>query len=269
MPKINLKNVKLMGILNLTPDSFSDGGKFLSLQFFLEQAEKLLIEGADILDLGGESSGPNSTDVSETEEANRIFQKLEALIGLKSKYNFQISIDTYKASIAEQALQIGANIINDITAFRGDPEMANTLAKSTCPIVIMYSKDPAARTTSKAVTYQDVIKTIIEFFEERIVYARQHKIDLNRIILDPGMGAFISTIPDYSYEILERLSELKQHFNLPILIGTSLKSMHPFPLEQRLIPSILTATYGAVNGADILRVHNVLEHKQALQTFSR
>jgi dihydropteroate synthase len=142
------------------------------------------------------------------------------------------------------------------------------VAKHNCPVILMYSKDNTPRTTKTAITYQDIIKTLIEFFEERITYAESQGINKSNIILDPGMGAFISTIADYSYEILERLQELKQHFNLPILVGTSKKSMHNFPLEERLIPSITTATLGAVNGADFLRVHNVKEHKQALQTLS-
>ncbi len=268
MTKINLSHVKLMGIINLTPDSFSDGGKIDNLQNFMQVAENMLIEGATILDLGAESSGPNSVDITETEEAARLLPYLEALISLKSKYNFEISIDTYKGAIADQALQIGATIINDVTGLRGDPQMAETLAKHSCKIVIMYSKDPSARTTKTATTYTDVIKTITEFFEKQIAYAEANGINRNRIILDPGMGAFISTISNYSYQILERLGELKSHFKLPILVGTSLKSMHPFPLEQRLIPSVITATIGAINGADILRVHNVKEHYQAIKTLS-
>jgi dihydropteroate synthase len=272
MRKINLKKVQLMGIINLTPDSFSDGGKIQSSQDCLSQAKKLLSEGATILDLGAESTGPDSVDVDQQQELDRLVPSLKALVDFRqqlpqSEY-FQISIDTYKSQVAKQALELGADIINDITALRQDPNIAKVLANSNCKVAIMYSKDSTPRTTKTATEYPDVIKTIIQFFEERITYANQNGITTDRLILDPGMGAFISTIPDYSYEILERLTELKTHFSLPILIGTSLKSMHPFPLQDRLIPSVITATLGAVNGADILRVHNVKEHKLALQTLS-
>lgn len=267
----DLSKVQLMGILNLTPDSFSDGGKLdtLSTKQFLETAEQMLIDGATILDLGAEASGPNSVEVSEQEEANRLFAKLESLQPLKTKYNFKISVDTYKASIAKKSLQLGADIINDITALRGDPEMAKTLSQSNCQIILMYSKDNTPRTTKNATTYTDIIQTIIQFFEQQLKICQQNQITLDRIILDPGMGAFLSTIPDYSYQVLERLTEIKNHFKLPILIGTSLKSFHPFPLEQRLIPSIATALLASFNGADIIRVHQVKEHFQALKTFSK
>jgi dihydropteroate synthase len=268
MPKINLSHVQLMGILNLTPDSFSDGGQIQNPQDFLQKAEKLLIEGATILDLGAEASGPNSIDISAETELNRLKPYLAELQKLKTNHRFRISIDTYKSSVAGYCLQNGANIINDITALRQDPQLAQVVAKHNCPVILMYSKDNTPRTTKTATTYKDIIETLIEFFEERISYAESQGISRSNIILDPGMGAFVSTIADYSYEILERLQELKQHFNLPILVGTSKKSMHNFPLEERLIPSIITATLGAVNGADFLRVHNVKEHKQALQTLS-
>lgn len=268
MRKINLSKVQLMGILNLTPDSFSDGGKITSTQNFLQKAEQMLIDGATILDLGAEASGPNSLDVSAVEELKRLKPFLSALQTLRNKYQFQISIDTYKSAVADYCLTNGANLINDITALRQDPLLAQTIAKHQCPVILMYSKDNTPRTTKTATTYQDIIKTLIEFFEERIAYANSQGIQTNQIILDPGMGAFISTISDYSYEILERLQELKQHFNLPILVGTSKKSMHNFPLLERVLPSIITATLGAVNGASILRVHDIKEHKQALQTLS-
>lgn len=272
MRKINLKNVQIMGILNLTPDSFSDGGKIKSTQDFLVQAKKLLSEGASILDLGAESTGPDSVDVDQQQELDRLIPSLKALVDYRqqlpqSEY-FQISIDTYKSQVAKQALELGADIINDITALRQDSNMVKILADSNCKVAIMYSKDSSPRTTKTATEYPDIIATLIQFFEDRIAYANQNGISADRLILDPGMGAFISTIPDYSYQILERLTELKNHFNLPVLIGTSLKSMHPFPLQDRLIPSVITATLGAVNGADIIRVHNVKEHKLGLKTLS-
>jgi dihydropteroate synthase len=145
--------------------------------------------------------------------------------------------------------------------------MAETLSQHQCPVILMYSKDNSPRTTATATEYNDIMQTLINFFEQRITYAEKQGINRSRLILDPGMGAFISSIPTYSYEIINRLSELKNHFNLPILIGTSRKSMHPFPLKDRLIPSIITATLAIQNGANIIRVHDVKEHKLAIETL--
>lgn len=263
---MDLSHVKLMGILNITPDSFSDGGKLNSPETIAKAAEQMIQDGADILDIGAESSGPGSTDITLQEELNRLIPALEVIIPLAKKYNIQISIDTYKAEVADQALQMGADIINDITGLRGDPDMATNIAKHKAKVIIMYSKDPTARTTKQATEYQDVIATITEFLSNQINYAKTQGIQPENIILDPGMGAFISTISKYSYEILDRLQELNQ-LGYPLLVGTSLKSMHPFPLQDRLIPSIATALQAAQNGADILRVHQVKEHKLALSTF--
>ena len=263
---MDLSHVQLMGILNITPDSFSDGGKLNSPESIAQAAKQMINDGATILDIGAESSGPGSTDVSLQEELNRVIPALEIIIPIAKKHNIQISIDTYKAEIANQTLQMGADIINDITGLRGDPNMAKIIAKHNAKVDIMYSKDPTARTTKEATKYNDVIATITQFLTKQIEYAKSQGIDPKNIIIDPGMGAFISTIPKYSYEILDRLQELKQ-LSFPLLVGTSLKSMHPFPLKDRLIPRIATALQAAQNGANILRVHQVKEHKLALSTF--
>jgi dihydropteroate synthase len=255
-----------MGILNITPDSFSDGGQLNSPNSIAQKAEQMIQEGASILDIGAESSGPGSTDVSLQRELDRLLPALEIIIPIAKKHKVQISIDTYKAAVADQALQLGADIINDITGLRGDPQMATIITKHNAKVVIMYSKDDTARTTKEAKEYNNVIATISKFLTTQIAYAKDKGIKPENIILDPGMGAFISSIPSYSYEILDRLQELKQ-LGCPLLVGTSLKSMHPFPLEERLIPSIATALQAAQNGADILRVHQVKEHKLALNTF--
>lgn len=255
---------KLMGILNLTPDSFSDGGKLTTPELALEQATKLIEEGADILDLGGEASGPNSVDVSLEEEKQRVIPILKLI--REEHPNIEISIDTYKHQIADEALSLGATYINDITGLRQDPHMAETIAKHNAKVIIMYSKDSSPRTTKDPVQYADVIETIKKFFDQQIAYAKSKGIPEQNIILDPGMGAFVSGDPKYSFEIIERLEELKT-FGLPILIGTSKKSLHPQPLNERLIPSIITGLLSASNGANILRVHDVLEHKKAINTF--
>jgi len=264
----NIKFPVIMGILNLTPDSFSDGGQLSSTEKLLQTAESMLQNGATILDLGAEASGSTSKDVSLEEELHRLTPALKAITTLKTKYNFQISIDTYKAKVADFCLQNGADIINDITAFRGDPEILAVLSKSSCPIVIMYSKDDTARTSLEEMQYSNVTDHIIKFFQAKIALAEEHGISKSRLILDPGMGAFISTDITYSYQLLNNLPKIKKHFNLPILIGTSRKSMHPFPLKDRLVPSIITAMKGIQNGADVIRVHDVKEHYLAMQTIS-
>lgn len=263
----DLSAVKLMGIINVTPDSFSDGGQFKSESDITIAASEMIKAGASILDIGGESTGPDSTDVSPEEELDRVIPALKAVISVAKTTQTLISIDTWKSEVAELCLQMGADMINDITGLRGDPKMAEVVAKHNAKVVIMYSKDPTARTTKEAKKYDNVMETIKDFFDERIQYTKEQGIPYDNIILDPGMGAFVSTDPKYSFEILERLDELKI-YDLPILIGTSRKSMHPFPLEDRLIPSISTALLGAFNGANILRVHDVKEHQLAIKTFS-
>jgi dihydropteroate synthase len=195
MRKINLKNVQLMGILNLTPDSFSDGGQITDTEIFLQKAKQMLNDGTTILDLGAEASGPNSVDVSEQEELYRLLPYLNALKELKSKYHFKISVDTYKPKIIDLALQNGADIINDITALRAAPP-SSALITSNCQIVLMYSKDSSARTKKTAIDYPDIMQTLIQFFEERIAYCEKNGIQKSRLIIDPGMGSFISTIAD-------------------------------------------------------------------------
>jgi dihydropteroate synthase len=207
---MDLSHVKIMGILNITPDSFSDGGKLSSTETIAQTATQMIQDGASILDIGAESSGPGSTDVTLQQELDRLIPALKVIIPIAKKHKVQVSIDTYKAEVGDQALQMGADIINDITGLRGDPNMASTIAKHNAKVVIMYSKDPTARTTKEAKEYTDVIATITEFLTKQIAHATEQGIKPKNIILDPGMGTFISTIPKYSYQILDRLQELKK-----------------------------------------------------------
>ncbi len=246
---------KIMGILNLTPDSFSDGGQFNNINKALKQAQKLEAEGADILDIGGESTGPNSTYVSLEEELQRVIPILKKL---RKHLHIPISIDTYKAEVARQTLEEGANIINDVTALKGDNVMAKIAAKYSCPIILMYSKDHSPRTTIHAKKYKNVIKTIKKFFEKRLSYATSKGINKSQIILDPGMGQFISSIPKYSFEIISNLRELKA-LRHKILIGISRKSFLGGTLESRLDKGLVASAIAYLNGADILRTHDVSE----------
>ncbi len=250
-----------MGVLNVTPDSFSDGGKFNSIKKALAQAKKLIKEGADILDIGGESSGPNSQNVSLAEELNRVIPIIKAL---RKFTEIPISIDTYKSQVAEEALKAGANIINDVTALRGDKNMAAVAKKHQCHLILMYSKDPTARTTTQETKYKDVIATIKDFLKKQLNYAVKNGIKKSNLIIDPGMGGFISMLPKYSYEILARLKELKS-LKLPILIGVSRKSFLGGPIDQRDQKSAALAAIAYLNGASIIRTHNITATKECLK----
>ncbi len=249
--------VKIMGILNVTPDSFSDGGKFDGSE--VERALQMIEQGADIIDVGGESTGLGSKDVSLEEELGRVIPIIEGIRAQNKTVS--ISIDTWKSEVARQTVQVGATMVNDVTAFRGDPEMAKTVAKLNVPVVLMYSKDSTPRTTKNAVEYDDVMATIKIFLQERIAFAEKEGVAHENIIIDPGMGAFVSAEPKYSYEILARLRELED-LDCPILVGTSRKSFLGGELEDRLEGSLSTAMEAMMNGASILRVHDVDETRQ-------
>lgn len=251
-----------MGILNLTPDSFSDGGEYLQIESALKRAKEMASEGADYLDLGAESTGPGSIDVSTEEELKRLIPILKAI---RKEVKIPISIDTTKAAVADAALNAGANLINDISALRADPDMAATIAKHHCPLILMYSKDPTPRTTKSAKTYDDVIATISDFFTERISYAKEKGI--KEIILDPGMGHYISALPQYSYEIIARLAELKK-FDKELLIGLSRKSFLGGPLTERDEKGLPLTAIAYLNGASIIRTHNVKATKELCQQWN-
>lgn len=264
----------IMGILNTTPDSFSDGGTFyknntLHIDHVVKKALEMIDEGADIIDIGGESTGPASQNVSLPEELKRVIPVIKALRqAIKTNGRLKktlISVDTYKAEVARQALEAGADIINDVTAFRGDANMAKTVAKYGVPIVIMYSKDPTARTTKQKTKYKNVIKTVKKFLEERISYGISQGIKAEQFIIDPGMGAFVSGYPKYSLEILSRLKEFTP-FHLPLLIGASRKGFigevleeknKPLKISERLEGSLACAAVAVMNGANIIRTHDV------------
>lgn len=251
------KTVKIMGILNVTPDSFSDGGRFMKPGDAVARALQMIEEGADIIDIGGESSGPGSVDVSVEEELQRVMPVIKKL----SVVSCQLSVDTYKSEVARQAVASGASMINDVTALRGDPQMAHVIAETGVSVVLMYSKDSTARTTRLKKRYRDVVKIILEFLEERIDFALRHGVKREQIIIDPGMGAFVSADPKYSFEILRRLGEFKK-LGCPILVGTSRKSFLPEKISERLAPTLLANLIAIQNGADIIRVHDVAEHRR-------
>lgn len=246
-----------MGILNVTPDSFSDGGRFES-EDLVGVAKQMVKDGASILDIGGESTGPGSQDVSLEEELSRVLPAVEAI--RSALPDVQISVDTWKSEVAEAALEAGADMINDITAGRGDERIFDVAARHEAPIILMYSKDDGPRTTKEEVHYDDVMKTVKDFLRERIALARAKGVQ--EIIVDPGMGAFISMIPDYSYELIDRIEELDE-LDCPVLVGASRKS---FLGDDRVGGTIATTVW--LNGrVDFLRVHDVFENATIVESL--
>ncbi|MBI3597164.1 MAG: dihydropteroate synthase [Nitrospirae bacterium] len=244
----------LMGILNVTPDSFSNGGLFLKTDEAIRRAEALAEEGADLLDIGGESSRPGADPVPAEEEIRRVVPVIERLV---KRLPIPISIDTVKAEVARRALAAGARIINDISALRFDPEMAPLAAREGVPVVLMHMKGTPKDMQVHPV-YSNVVLEITEFFETRIRFAEQAGISRERIVLDPGIG-FGKTI-DHNLEILARMDEF-QSLGRPLLIGPSRKSfigqVLGLPVEERLEGTAAAVAIGVLNGASIIRVHDV------------
>ncbi len=262
-----LHRTGIVGVMNTTPDSYIPGSRAETSDAILTLAEKYIHDGADILEIGGESTGSASSDVSVGDELARV---VPAVTLLRKKFpDVWISVDTYKADVAREALAAGADMINDITAGRGDERMFGVIADAGCPVVLMYAKDDSPRTTIQDIRYDDVIKTIKEFLAVRMAAARKFGID--QILLDPGLGHFISSDPAYSWEILMRLSELTSLG--PVLVSPSRKSFlagtSALPASERLPATIAANCIASLNGAALIRTHNVHETRQALDAIAR
>ncbi len=250
---------KIIGILNATPDSFYDGGKFRDLAAQLLQVERMLSEGADIIEVGGESTGPNSTDVSWEVEHARV---IPLITQMHERWpHVVICIDTWKSAIANDAIAAGASMINDVTAGRADPNIFHVAAQSGADLVLMHSKDDSPRTTIRDVQYEDVIATIRFFLIKRIDQAKAAGVRAEQIIIDPGLGHFVSSDPQYSFEILRRLGELADLGRM--LVSPSRKSFlagpHNLPPAQRLPATLLACATAMKNGAAFIRTHDVQE----------
>ena len=245
----------VMGILNVTPDSFSDGGKYNNLDSAMKQAEKLISEGADIIDVGGESTRPGHTQITSEEEISRVVPVIEKI---SKNLDTIISIDTYKYDVAEEAIKAGANIINDIWGLQYDKgEMAELVKKSNLPIIAMHNQNDE-------IYNKDIMLVLREFFEKTFKIADRYGIDRDKIILDPGLG-FGKNV-EQNIEILSRLNELKDMGS--ILLGASKKRfigklLNDLPFDERVEGTVATTVIGIEKGVDIVRVHNVLENKRA------
>jgi dihydropteroate synthase len=254
----------VMGILNVTPDSFSDGGKFYTYNSAVAHAEKLCEEGADILDIGGESTRPFSREVPEEAEIQRVLPIIEHLA---KRVGVPISIDTTKTGVAKRALDAGASIINDISALRMDPSLADLAAQKKVPVILMHMKGIPG-TMQVNPHYDDLIGELKTFLSERIEFAVNKGIERSKIIIDPGIGFGKNT--NHNLQIIRNLSELKQ-LDIPILIGPSRKAFIRNTLKKNFFkdfspdaPEVETGTQAVIsasilNGAHIVRVHNVAD----------
>ncbi|BET14249.1 dihydropteroate synthase [Fusobacterium vincentii] len=245
----------VMGILNVTPDSFSDGGRYNNLDSAMKQAERLISEGADIIDVGGESTRPGHIQITSEEEISRVVPIIEKI---SKNLDTIISIDTYKYDVAKEAIKVGANIINDIWGLQYDNgEMAELVKKSNLPLIAMHNQNDE-------IYDKDIMLALREFFEKTFKIADKYGIDRDTIILDPGLG-FGKNV-EQNIEVLSRLNELKDMGS--ILLGASKKRfigklLNDLPFDERVEGTVATTVIGIERGVDIVRVHNVLENKRA------
>lgn len=245
---------RIMGILNVTPDSFSDGGLFKSVAGAIEHGRELVAAGADVVDIGGESTRPGAAPVSAEDELARVIPVIE---GLRSHIKVPISIDTYKASVARAAVAAGADIVNDVTALRGDPEMARFVGGEKLPVVLMHALWPPA-TMQESPEYVDVVEDVASFLEDRAWYAMAHGVPRDRVIVDPGIGFGKTT--EHNLTLLRELPRLLS-LGYPLLVGPSRKRFVG-ELTGRASSDRGAGTLGAVavcaaSGAHVIRVHDV------------
>ncbi|EJC6796183.1 dihydropteroate synthase [Vibrio parahaemolyticus] len=258
---LDLSRPHVMAILNVTPDSFSDGGKFNSLELALAQVEKMITAGVSIIDVGGESTRPGAPDVSLEEELQRVVPVVKAI---REKYDVWISVDTSKAEVMRQAIAVGADLINDIRALQ-EPGALQVAAASKLPVCLMHMKGQP-RTMQESPQYENLMDDVAQFLEERIAACEAVGINKSQLILDPGFG-FGKTI-EHNYHMLAHLEKFHE-FGLPILAGMSRKSMifklFDKPAADCTNASVVCATIAAMKGAQIIRVHDFEETIEAMK----
>ena len=245
----------IMGILNVTPDSFSDGGKFNQIDAALKHAEEMIGDGADVIDIGGESTRPGYTKISDAEEIDRVVPVIEAV---KKEFDIPISVDTYKSGVAEAASEAGADLINDIWGLKYDARMAEVIAKSGLACCLMHNRDNAE--------YQNFMEDMKQDLRETIALAKAAGIADDKIILDPGVGFAKSY--ENNLEAIRSLEELKE-LKYPVLLGTSRKSVIgltlDLPAAERVEGTIVTTVMAVEAGCMFVRVHDVKENHRAIQ----
>ena len=262
--QLNYQQVKVMGIVNVTPDSFSDGGKFIHFDNALTQVDEMVKSGVDIIDIGGESTRPGAKEVSEEDELKRVIPLLKAI---KEKFSISVSIDTSKALVMEEAIAHGADMINDVRALQNEGCLA-VLAKSNVPVCLMHMQG-MPRTMQTNPQYDNLITDITTFFNERIIACEQAGIAKSRIILDPGFGFGKSLL--HNLQLLAHIEALRID-GCPILVGISRKSMlgqiTGRDVGDRLAASVAAAVLAVQNGANIVRAHDVKETVDGLKVWS-
>ena len=245
----------VMGILNVTPDSFSDGGNFNEIDKALFRVEEMKNEGADIIDVGGESTRPGYEQISEEEEIARVVPVIEQI---KARFDIPVSLDTYKASVAEAGIQAGGDLINDIWGLKGDDRMAAVIAKSGLPCCLMHNR--------KEAVYQNYIQDVLADLEETLEIAKRVGIAREKIVLDPGIG-FAKTY-EQNLLLLQQL-ETMHSFGCPVLLGTSRKSVIGLtldvPASERVIGTVATTVMGVMKGCSFVRVHDIRENVEAIK----
>jgi len=260
---VDLKTPKVMGIINTTPDSFYASSRYQMLDDLLAQTESMLKDGASILDIGGYSTRPGNTEVSEKEELHRVINPIKSI--LKEFPKVIVSIDTFRAKVAEEALQVGASMVNDISGGHLDKRMFEVVGQWNCPYIMMHMRGHPREMMSN-IQYEDLITEITKYFTDQVMLAKTY--DIHDIILDPGFG-FSKNI-DQNYELLKKMDSLKV-FELPILAGLSRKSMIYKKLnitsQEALNGTSILNTVALVHGASILRVHDVKQAMEAVHLF--
>lgn len=270
------KKTIVMGVLNVTPDSFSDGGLYSDKQQAINRAAEMIQEGAGIIDIGGESTRPGSASVSEKEELQRV---LPVIKGIREKLpDVFLSIDTYRSGVAKEALEVGADMVNSLGGFLFDPKLAEIVSDYAVPIVIYHIKGQPKTMQKGKILYKDVIGDIKKFFEEQIAYGILHGVKREQFLIDPGIG-FGKTVVQ-NVEIIKRLSEF-QPLGLPIVIGVSRKSHLGFILKdelklsdsppplERVEASLAETAVVVFNGARIVRTHDVLQTRKFLAVLDK
>jgi dihydropteroate synthase len=258
---LDLPRPAVMGVLNVTPDSFSDGGLFLEADAALARAEAMIAEGADMVDVGGESTRPGAEPVSEQEELDRVMPVLD---GLRGRSEIPLSIDTSKAAVARAAIAAGAAFVNDVTALRGDPAMAHVVAETGVDVCLVHMKGEP-RTMQEDPRYDDVVVEVRAFLERRLAFAVEAGIRAERVWLDPGIG-FGKTL-EHNLELIRRLGEIAG-LGRPVVVGASRKrfvgTLTGRPEGGRLAGSLAAAVLAFERGASMLRVHDVAATRDAL-----
>lgn len=245
----------IMGILNVTPDSFSDGGRWDSMDKALAHTEEMIAEGADIIDIGGESTRPGHTQITDQEEIDRVVPVIEAV---RSRFDIPISVDTYKSRVAREAIRAGADLLNDIWGLKYDPDMARVVAEAGVACCLMHNREKAE--------YKDFMREFLQDLGESVRIAEEAKIAEDKIILDPGVG-FGKTC-EMNLEVIREISQMHQ-YGYPVLLGTSNKSVIgnvlDLPVGDRLEGTLATTVIAVLHNCAFVRVHRVRENKRVIQ----